>query len=141
MILMIRIVGLTGINEEIENTLYRLRLRRKYACVLLPETAEILGMVKKLENFSAYGKADKEMLKELIIKRGRSPGDKAIKVDAGKIVDELMSGKKKLEDFGIKPFFRLSPPKGGLKSSKKHYPKGVLGNHNDKINDLLRRML
>ena len=40
----------------------------------------------------------------------------------------------------LKPFFRLHPPRKGIKS-KKHYPKGVLGNHGKKINELLERML
>jgi len=37
------------------------------------------------------------------------------------------------------PCLNLHPPIGGI-NSKAHYPKGVLG-HNEKISDLLRRML
>ncbi len=34
----------------------------------------------------------------------------------------------------------LKPPRGGFKSKKLHYPKGVLG-HNAKINEMIKRMV
>ncbi|KKL95423.1 hypothetical protein LCGC14_1854700, partial [marine sediment metagenome] len=40
----------------------------------------------------------------------------------------------------LKPFFRLHPPRKGIKS-KLHFPKGVLGDNKEKINDLVLRML
>ena len=40
----------------------------------------------------------------------------------------------------IENFFRLHPPRGGIKS-KIHFPKGVLGDNKEKINDLIKRML
>lgn len=143
MIVVIRISGLVGINRDIESTLERLRLRRKYACVALHETPEIIGMLKKVRAFIAYGKIDKDTLKLLISKRGRTAGNKPL--DAKKVSDavvaEVFEGKKKLKDYGIKPFFRLHPPlKGFKKSTKQFYPKGVLG-ENEKINELIKRML
>lgn len=144
MIAVIRISGLVGINRDIEATLERLRLKRKYACVVLHETPEIIGMLKKVRAYVAYGKINAETLKLLISKRGRLAGNK--QVDAKKVSDaliaEIFEGKKKLKDFGIKPFFRLHPPiQGFKKSTKQFYPKGILGNHADKINELIGRML
>jgi len=43
-------------------------------------------------------------------------------------------------DGELKPFFRLHPPRGGLKNSKEPFPKGVLG-YNKEINELVERML
>ena len=51
---------------------------------------------------------------------------------------ELKAGK--MDELSIKPFFRLHPPRGGIKS-KVHFPKGVLGNNKEKINELIMRML
>ena len=48
--------------------------------------------------------------------------------------------KKSYWALDLKPFFRLHPPRGGIKS-KIHFPKGVLGNNKEKINDLVERML
>lgn len=143
MIAVIRICGGAKIKKEIEQTLSRLRLRRKYACSILREKPELLGMLKKVKYYTAYGKIKKEILLKLIKIRGRTPGDKGIEESkAEKIVSELMESKieKNLQDLGLKPFFRLHPPRGGIKS-KFAFPKGVLGDNGDKINELIERML
>ena len=119
MIAVIRISGMVKMNKKIEDTLYRMRLRRKYSCVVLEPTKENLGMIKKVGDFVAYGEIDEATHKELVEKRGKKIGGK------------------------LKPFFRLHPPRGGI-DSKKHFgetKKGVLGNNKEKINDLIRRML
>jgi large subunit ribosomal protein L30 len=131
MIAVIRIHGLVGLNEKVEETLFRMRLRRKFSCVVFKENKEIEGMLRKVDNFVAYGKIDEKTLQELVEKRGQ--GDKK---DVKKVIEEIEKGKIK----SIKPFFRLHPPRGGLKSSKKRFPKGVLGK-NEKINELIMRML
>ena len=133
MIAIIRIHGKVDISNDIETTLERLRLRRKYVCVIVKEDKEKEGMINKIRDFVSYGKIDKETLIELIKKRGKGK-----KVDAEKTAEEIMKGKK-LSDLGLKPFFRLHPPRKGIKS-KLHYPKGVLG-ENKEINELIRRML
>ena len=55
--------------------------------------------------------------------------------------EDLENHQKKLKEIGLKPFFRLHPPRGGLKSSKKQFPRGVLGNHKQEINKLIEKML
>ena len=115
MISVIRITRDVGLNKDVRETLYRLRLRRKYSCIVFEKpTAEQLGMVKKLRNFVAFGEIDSETHKELVEKRGTKNKD----------------------------FFRLHPPRKGI-DSKKHFGvnKGVLGDNKDKINDLIKRML
>lgn len=140
MIAIIRIKGMVDVPGDVEETLQRLRLRRKYVCVVVRERPELNGMIKKIRNFVAYGKIDEKSFIEIVEKRGKSLDKK--KIDAEKIVEEFINSKteKNLSELGIKPFFRLHPPRGGIKS-KLHYPKGVLGNHKEKINELIRRML
>lgn len=116
MIAIIRISGMVKVPKDIENALYRLRLRRKYSCVVVKSTKSILGMIKKIKYYVAYGKIDKETYDKLIKVRG-----------------EKTDGKLKL-------FFRLHPPRKGIKS-KLQYPKGVLGNNKKDINKLIERML
>lgn len=130
------------IPKGVQETLHRLRLRKKFTCVLLKESPENEGMLYAVRNFVAYGKINRETLAELIKKRGKTIENKKIKIDAEKIAAELLDAKikKKLVDFGLKPFFGLHPPRGGIKS-KIHFPKGVLGDNKEKINDLIRRML
>ncbi|MFH1290148.1 MAG: uL30 family ribosomal protein [Nanoarchaeota archaeon] len=139
MILVIRISGIIGLPSEMRETLYRLKLRRKYSAVLLKPTQETMKLLKKVRNHVAYGGVNKETLTELIRERGQ-PSDSKSKINAKKIVPDL--DKKSLKDLGLKPFFRLHPPRGGIES-KKHFGvgKGVLGDNKEKINDLVRRML
>jgi large subunit ribosomal protein L30 len=139
MIITIRISGIVGIPKKIEETLQRIRLRRKYSAVLLKETPENEKMLKKIRNFIAFGKISKENISKLIQLRGQMI-DKKKKIDLKKVAEEI--GNKKLEEFGLKPFFRLHPPRKGIES-KKHFGvgKGVLGDNKDKINNLLERML
>ena len=126
------------LERKMAETLTRLRLRRKYSCVVIQGTKEQLGMLKKVKDFVAFGEIDKETFEQLVEKRGQLV-DKKKKVDFKKAAGEISKGKS-YEDFNLKPFFRLHPPRGGIKS-KLHFPKGVLGNHGEKINDLVRRML
>lgn len=116
-IAVIRIKGQVGLRKPIVETLYRLRLRKKYVCVLIEPTKENMGMIKKLRDFVAFGEINEETKKELIKQRG-----------------------KKDKDGNLKLFFRLHPPRKGIKT-KFHFPKGVLGDNKDKINDLIMRML
>ncbi len=110
---------MVGLKTDIAETLDRLRLRRKYACVVIEDTPENLGMIKKVGDFVAHGPIDEKTYKELVDKRGKKDSE----------------GK-------LKPFFRLHPARGGMET-KKHFGvgKGVLGNNKDKINELIGRML
>ena len=120
LICIIRIRGKIGLNRDIFETLHRLRLRRKYTCVVIKPSKENLGMLKKVKDFVAFGEINEETYKKLKSKRGiKDPNSK---------------------EGAIKPFFRLHPPRKGIKS-KIHFPKGVLGNNGEKINDLVERML
>jgi large subunit ribosomal protein L30 len=144
MIIAIRIAGQVEIKKDIKATLERLRLKKKYASVLLKEEKEVLGMLKKVSNYVAFGRISKEVLNELIMKRARLPGNKPIEAKkfSPAMLEEIHSGKKKLADFGLKPFFRLHPPRGGFKKTTKElYPVGVLGNWNGDINKLIKKML
>jgi len=137
MLLVIRIGGMVDIDSNIQETLYSLRLRRKYSAVLLKPTPLNLKILRIVRNQISYGLIDPQTLKLLLEKRAVPL--KAKKIDAEKLAEELE--KKDMKSLDIKPFFRLHPPRGGIES-KKHagVGKGVLG-ENKKINELVRRML
>lgn len=117
MIAVIRIKGQVGLKRKIAETLDRLRLRRKYICVVIenPNDAQ-LGMIKSLRDFISHGEITKDTYKKLVEARG-----------------------KKDKEGNLKPFFRLHPARGGIKT-KFHYPEGVLG-ENKKMDELILRML
>ena len=143
MIAAIRIRGRVEVPREIRDTLYLLRLRHKFVCSIYQEDKQILGMLEKVKHYVAFGKINDETLRKLIEERCRKQGDKKLsKEEVEKVIKQLKEGKKLKEIDGIKPFFRLQPPKGGFKKSTKLlWPQGMLGNIGDKINDLILSML
>jgi len=127
----IRIRGVTGVRGDIADTMDLLRLYRKNFCVVLESSPGVLGMVKKAKDYITYGELDDETYKLLVEKRGE-PAPENPKYFAEHL------GKK------LKPFFRLSPPRGGFERGGIKYSfkeKGVLGYRGAAINSLIRRML
>lgn len=117
MIAVIRIRGQVGLKKDIAETLSRLRLRRKYACVVIDKPNEAqMGMINSVRNCVSFGEISKELYKKIVDSRG-----------------------KKDTEGNLKPFFRLHPPRGGA-HTKLHYPKGILG-ENKEIEKLIGRML
>jgi large subunit ribosomal protein L30 len=139
LIVVVRISGMVKVKSEIENTLHRLRLRRKYSCIFLKDTKEMRGMLEKVKYYVAYGTINESTLTKLIKERAKIVGDKKPKEDEKEIAKQLQNGKS-LSELKLKPFFRLHPPRKGIKS-KLQYPKGVLGNNKEDINKLIEKML
>ncbi len=111
-IIVIRIRGRAKLSENIEETLFRLKLRTKYSAVLLEDNTENKKMLMKIRSFVAYGPINEEMHKK------------------------LLHNKKE------KSFFRLHPPKGGIETKKHYpIGKGALGDNKEDINKLLEKML
>ncbi len=156
--LIIRIMGTVDVRPKLEHTLYLLRLRQRFAASLYHSSLPGLeGMLQKIRDWATWGEIDRDTLIQLIRVRGRLIGDKPITDEwvqknlglyggIPELADKLLSGEimyHKLEDKGVKPFFRLHPPRGGFKGSiKRHYGDGgELGYRGTAINELVRRML
>ena len=125
-LIVIRITGQIDLPSDTKETLFRMRIRRKYSAVLMEDNELNRKLINKVRNFVAFGTISPEMEKELIEKRG-------LKIDKS----------KPLSKENMKPFFRLHPARGGI-DAKKHFgvtSKAVLGDHKDKIDVLIRRML
>jgi len=156
--LVIRLRGEADVHPDIEKTLNLLRLRRKYAASLYHSSLPgIEGMLRKVQDWATWGEINRETLIELLKKRGRIKGDKPLTDEwvvqnlglyggIPELADKLLAGElhyHKLEDKGVKPFFRLHPPRGGFKKTiKRHFTnQGELGYRGEAINDLVIRML
>ena len=111
MILILRIAGRVKNRAKDNETLKRLKLGQKFACVLVDEGDEVrMGMVRAVGHMVAYGSVSDEFVKSM---------------------------KGRLKD-GV---YYLHPPRGGFKkSSRLPTPKGILGKHED-IVKLVSRML
>lgn len=149
--LVVRIKGTVNIPTWARTTLDGLNLDRRFRATLVPETPESLGMLRRVKDVVAWTKADAATVKELLEKRGRKAGYKPLtKADLPKeykSMDDLASAiadnkvaMSKID--GIKPWFALSPPRGGFKrKTKQQYAQeGVLGDDKE-LAEIVKRML
>ena len=148
----IRIRSTVNTRPEIKDTLNMLRLNRNNHCVVLNENPHTKGMIQKVKDYVAWGNISQEALAQLLHNRGELEGgvklsDEYLKehssydsIDA--LAQAIYAGEVSMRDVpGLKPLFRLHPPRKGHKGIKKTVPQGgELGFHGDGINDLLNKM-
>lgn len=113
-ILVIRIAGQVKNKKKDEETLNRLKLRKKFSSILVDSKDKIrMGMIESVSYMVSYGEVNDDFVKDLRQKRGKKNSN----------------------------IFFLHPPVGGFKkSSKVAFPKGILGKQED-ITKLASRML
>jgi len=131
--------GMVEVRKPIKDTLAMLRLSRKNHCVVLENNPVNLGMIRKVKDYVTWGKITEEMFNELVQKRGEEFQGR-LTDSKGKYSYKFLeiNGKK------YKPYFRLNPPRKGFGRKGIKMPfkvGGGLGNREDKINDLIKRML
>jgi len=146
----IRIRGKVNVSPGIRKTLELLNLDRVNHLSLVKD--EQRGMLNKAQSYITFGEIEEKTLALLLEKRGRLEGNKRLgkeflKEKKLKSFDEMakavLEGKQPLKEMGIKPVFRLGPPKKGYERAgiKKGYSVGgALGYRASDINKLVKRM-
>ena len=143
----IRIRGRVHVRSGIEDTLKLLNLNKVNHCILVGNSGQYIGMIKKVKDYVTWGEANTKTVETLIKERGRVGGNLPLTDDYLKkhskyeklnsFVDDYVKFKAELKDVkGLKPVFRLKPPTKGheRRGIKKHYSVGgVLGNRGEKI--------
>ena len=132
-----------------------LKLVRTFQARLLDNTPSNLGMLRSVKALVAWGEVSPEILGRVLVKRGERDGaegldngfvrllgrtsfeDLAMAVVAGEV------GIRTLYQAGLKPRFRLHPPRGGFKRSLRRAATdgGELGYRGADINGLVKRMI
>jgi large subunit ribosomal protein L30 len=148
----VQVRGVVNTRREIKDTLKMLRLHHINHCVLVPDTPEYLGMIRKVKDFVAYGEIDAETIESVLRTRGRIVGnapltDEYVKGNSpyggiSELAAALASGEARLTDVpGVKPVLRLHPPRKGYRTIKRTAQQGgALGYYGQEINLLLHRM-
>lgn len=151
-ILVIRIRGTINASRREEDTLKMLRVDRNNYATIIDDRPDYQGMLQKAKDWITWGEPSLETVKAILEKRGRAPGDRKLTLEYIKELgfesfDDLAEKLVKCElSFnqieGIKPFFRLHPPKKGFKQSVKRpfRNRGELGYRGKAINELAMRM-
>jgi large subunit ribosomal protein L30 len=151
-LLAIRIRGGVSCTRRVDDTLRMLRVDRNNYATILDDRPDYQGMLQKAKDYVTWGEPDAETIRIVLERRGEAPGNVRLTEEYLKglglggfaeLAEKLHSCEldiNKLE--GVKPFFRLHPPKKGFRNTvKKPYNnKGELGYRGEAINELARRM-
>lgn len=152
-LLVVRMRGTVNVPYWALTTLKNLYLNKKFSATLVPETSNYLGMLRKINHWVAWSKADSDIIKILIEKRGKKKNPLLESRDENKsksdykgideLVDVIVSDKIKFSDQNnIKPWFRLNPPKGGFKkNTKKQFSDGGILGNNKELLEIVKRMI
>lgn len=153
-IAIVQVRGGIRVGRNAMDTLNTLKLRKKNSCIIVDNSPVILGMLNIIKDYVTWGEVSDEIIKELLIKRGKVVGDKPLteeylkqnaKVSFDELVKKFVECKIKLRDVpGLKPYFRLKPPIKGFERYGIKMPfsmGGALGYRKDRINDLVKRMI
>ncbi len=150
-----RLRGTAGDNPDVEKTMESLKLERTFQARLLDNTASNLGMLRSVKALVAWGEVDPEVLGHVLSKRGERDGADGLDEgfvrmlgrssfeDLAKAVVAGELGIRELYSAGLKPRFRLHPPRGGFKRSLRRAATdgGELGYRGSEINRLVKRMI
>jgi large subunit ribosomal protein L30 len=152
-ILVVRLRGTVNVPYWAVTTLKNLYLNKKFSATLVPETSEYLGMLRKISQWVAWSKADREIVKTLIESRAKNKNPRSDSLSkAGnskdysgidELVEVLVNDKIKFsEQNNLKPWFSLNPPKGGFKKSTKRQfsDGGTLGSNKDLL-EIVKKMI
>ncbi|HSA73033.1 MAG TPA: 50S ribosomal protein L30 [Nitrososphaeraceae archaeon] len=151
--LVVRMRGTVNVPFWALTTLKNLYLNKKFSATLVPETADYLGMLRKINQWVAWSKADSEIVKTLIEKRGKKKNPKLVSQKESErkgeyqgideLVNVIVNDKIKFSDQNsIKPWFSLNPPKGGFKKkSKKQFSDGGILGNNKELLEIVKRMV
>jgi large subunit ribosomal protein L30 len=147
----LRIKGSVNVPYWARYTLDSLNLYKKFWATILPETQDSLGMLKKIKDFVAWTNVDASLVKDLLEKRGKGEGSKSFKLlpqvggyhSVEELASDIAKDKIRLSNLQmVKPWFALSPPRGGFKKNTKrpYNQNGVLGEDKE-LAQLIRRMI
>ena len=151
--LVVRMRGTVNVPFWALTTLKNLYLNKRFSATLVPETSDYMGMLRKINQWVAWSKADTEIVKTLIEKRGKKKTPKLDSKKEGESKDEykgidelvnvIVNDKIKFSDQNsIKPWFSLNPPKGGFKrKSKKQFSDGGILGNNKNLLEIVKRMV
>lgn len=152
-LLVVRMRGTVNVPYWALTTLRNLYLKKKFSATLVPETTNYLGMLRKINQWVAWSKADSDIIKILIEKRGKKKNPTLESKDENKsksdyegideLVDVIVNDKIKFSDQNnIKPWFSLNPPQGGFKrNTKKQFSDGGILGNNKELLEIVKRMV
>lgn len=154
MFAVIRVRGVMDIDKRIEDTMRMMNLKKNNSCVVLPESANVKGMLQKAKDVLTWGEVEKSTLAKMLERRLHAKGAGERRIDAkdlkkatgfdsfDALADAIISGKFEMHKSDkVQVTFGLAPPSKGFSSVHDTYPKGDIGYRGKEINALIERMI
>ena len=153
-LIVVNLHGLINVPRATRETLIQLGIGKRFAATVVGDDSVSKGAVHRCKDYVAWAPLDSDLLTALLQSRGRVSSSKTLDGEAlkamgfktyadlaqaiikGETSDRLSSVK------GLKPFFGLSPPKGGFRrSSRRQFKQGGILGENPQLPEIVRRML
>ncbi|MFB6282386.1 MAG: 50S ribosomal protein L30 [Halobacteria archaeon] len=147
----VQVRSTVDMDTEIEDTLEMLNLGGVNNLTVIPEEPSYTGMVKKVNDYVAFGEPDSDTLELVLGRRGETLEEEELTEEyveeeteygsISELAEAVLSGETTLKEAGVSPTVRLHPPRkghGGAKTPKTEG--GVLGNHEEEIDELIKSM-
>jgi large subunit ribosomal protein L30 len=151
-LLVVNLRGLVNTRTPVRTTLEQLSIARRFNATIVPDDATHRGMLNLAKDHVAWCKLDSDTAKKLLASRSEKSSGK--RFQESDIVSKtyssfpdlargLETGELTMRAIGeIRPFFRLSPPKGGFKkSTRRQYGQGGILGPNDELPKIVEKML
>ena len=152
--MVVNLHGQINVPRGTRETLVQLGLGKRFSAAVVGDDPVSKGAVHLCKDYVAWAPLDAELLTDILKSRGRVSNSKALDDEALKAM-----GFKTYADLaqaiirgetsntlsavkGLKPFFGLSPPRGGFKrSSRRQFREGGILGENPMLADIVRRMI
>lgn len=152
LLLVLNLHGAINSSGPVRKALEELKVVKRFSASVVPGDPSTLGMLKLCKDRIAWAPIDADLLATLLKKRGMISTTKALDSaslkkmgyrDHEELATKMIKEEMRLSAVeGLRPFFRLAPPRGGFKRSMRRASseKGLLGS-NPKLSELVGRML
>lgn len=151
-LLAVNLHGLINTPTPARTTLIELGIGKRFAATIVRDDPTTLGALRLCKDYVAWCPVDGTLLQSLLEQRGRVSATKKLDASALKtlgykdhadLASKMLTQGLTLSSIrGVKPFFGLSPPKGGLKrSSRRQFREGGVLGENPKLPEIVRRMI
>jgi large subunit ribosomal protein L30 len=148
--LVVNLHGQINVPRATRETLVQLGLGKRFSATVVGDDPVSKGAVHLCKDYVAWAPIDAGLLEAILKARGRLSNtrtldEEALKDMGYKTYADLAQAMIKGETSGskeLKPFFGLSPPRGGFKrSSRRQFREGGILGENPKLGEIVRRML
>lgn len=151
-LLVVNLHGLINVPAAARETLVELGIGKRFAATVVADDATTVGALELCKEYVAWSPIDAELLASLLKARGKVSnakplGEEGLKALGAKDYEDLAT--KMIKDSsrlsslkGVKPYFGLSPPRGGFRrSSRRQFGQGGILGKNPKLPEIVRSMI